>query len=313
MQLISVSLLNGVLYGMLLFLLASGLTVILSLMGVLNFAHASFYMIGAYLAYSISQWVGFWPALILAPLLVGGIGVLVESQGLRRVHAQGHLLELLFTFALAFVIEQLVSMIWGKLPVPYRIPDSMSGPAFTLYGADIQIYRVFMFVLSAAVFVGLFYGLVRTRIGLIVQAALTHPDMVGALGHNVPRIFMFVFGGGAALAGLAGVIGGNYLSTNPGMALQLGSIVFVVVVLGGLGSLPGAFIASLLIGLIQSLAVHVDVSLADGLRTLGVESVHGWWFGEVLELSVARMAPLLPFLLLILILIFRPRGLLGSR
>ncbi len=312
MQLISVSLLNGVLYGMLLFLLASGLTVILSLMGVLNFAHTSFYMIGAYLAFTISQLVGFWPALIIAPLLVGGIGILVENYGLRRVHAQGHLIELLFTFALAFVIEQMVSMIWGKQPVPYRIPESMSGAAFIMYGAEIQIYRVFMFVLSAVVFVGLFYGLVRTRIGLIVQAALTHPEMVGSLGHNVPRIFMFVFGGGAALAGLAGVIGGNYLSTNPGMALQLGSIVFVVVVLGGLGSLPGAFIASLLVGLIQTMAVSVDVSAADGLRALGL-SVHGWWLEELLSLSVARMAPLLPFLLLMLVLIFRPRGLMGTR
>jgi branched-chain amino acid transport system permease protein len=313
MQLIAVSTLNGVLYGMLLFMLASGLTVILSLMGTLNFAHASFYMLGAYFAFSISRVAGFWPALVLAPLLVGAVGAAVERWGLRAVRRYGHLSELLFTFGLAFVIEKLVMMIWGTTPVPYRIPPELEGTAFSLYGSDVSLYRVFMLAISVAIFAGLFWGLARTRVGLIVQAALTHPEMVGALGHNVPMIFTLVFGGGCALAALAGVIGGNYLVTNPGMALQLGPIVFVVVVLGGLGSLFGALLASLLIGLVQTFAVAADVSMADALRLVGVRSVGGWWFGEVLDLDLSRAAPMLPFLLLVLVLIVRPRGLLGTR
>ena len=124
LQLIAFSTLNGVLYGMLLFMMASGLTLIFSMMGVLNFAHASFYMLGAYFGFEISRRIGFWPGLVLAPLMVGVIGALVERYGLRRLHRRGHVSELLFTFGLAFVIEELVQMVWGKLPVDYRVPPS---------------------------------------------------------------------------------------------------------------------------------------------------------------------------------------------
>src|SRR6266545_2913759 len=154
MEVFLVSLLNGLVYGMLLFMLASGLTLIFSMMGVLNFAHASAYMLGAYFAYTISRLIGFWPALLIAPLICGLIGAAIEMWGLRRVHKNGH----------------------------------------------------------------------------IVEAALTHPEMVSALGHNVPRVFTLVFAGGTALAGLAGVIGGNYQTTEPAMAFTMGPIVFVVVV-----------------------------------------------------------------------------------
>ena len=122
LELIVISTLNGVLFGMLLFLMASGLTVIFSMMGVLNFAHASFYMLGAFFGFQISRWIGFWPALVIAPLLVGAIGMAVERYGLRHVHRHGHVAELLFTFGLAFVIEEIVQMIWGKSPVDYRVP-----------------------------------------------------------------------------------------------------------------------------------------------------------------------------------------------
>ena len=314
MELVAISLLNGVLYGMLLFMLASGLTVIFSLMGVLNFAHASFYMVGAYFAYTISRYVGFWPALFIAPVAVALFGAAVERWGLRTVHKHGHVAELLFTFGLAFVIEKVVIIVWGLVPVPYRIPAGLDVPALTLFGTDVSAYRIFMLCVSVAIFAGLYWGLVKTRIGLIVQASLTHPEMVGALGHNVPRIFTLVFAGGSALAGLAGVIGGNYLVTSPSMALQLGPIVFVVVVLGGLGSVTGALIASMLVGLVQTFAVAFDLSLADLLRNLfGVQNVRGWWIQELLELNLSRTAPVLPFLLLVLILIVRPRGLLGTR
>ncbi len=314
MELLVFSTLNGVLYGMLLFMLASGLTLIFSMMGVLNFAHASLYMLGAYFAFQTTYFVGFWAALIIAPALCFLIGAAVEKYGLRRVHKNGHVAELLFTFGLAFLIERLVQMVWGLLPVDYEIPASLDFALFTLFGGDVSAYRIFMLVISASMFLGLFYTLTKTRIGLIIQAALTHPEMVSALGHNVPRVFMLVFGGGSALAGLAGVIGGNYLTTEPGMALALGPIVFVVVVLGGMGSLTGAFIASLVIGLVQTFAVAIDVSLQDITMAIGLGAGPTWGIlGDLWEVTVSRAAPMLPYLLLVLILIFRPKGLMGVR
>src|ERR1700687_2772689 len=252
LELVIISTLNGVLYGMLLFLMASGLTLIFSMMGVLNFAHASFYMLGAFFGFQISQWLGFWPAFIIAPVLVGGIGALIERYGLRNVHRHGHVAELLFPFGLAFVIEEVVQMIWGKGPVDYRVPPALDFSAFTIFSTNYPAYKMFMLLFAVGIFVVLLLVVTRTRVGLIIQAALTHPHMVGMLGHNVQRIFMLVFGVGSALAGVAGVIAGPALVTQSNMAALLGPILFVVVVIGGLGSLSGAFIASLLIGLLQT-------------------------------------------------------------
>ena len=293
MELVLASLLNGVTYGLLLFMLSSGLTLILSMMGVLNFAHASFYMLGAYFGYVISRYVGFFPALIVAPLAVGAIGAAVERFGLRRAHAAGHVSELLFTFGLAIIIEEVVHVTWGKTPVPYRVPAALEGPLFTLYSSTFPTYKAFMMAVSVAMLAALYAGLTRTRVGLVIRAALTRPDMVEALGHNVPRVFMLTFGAGCALAGLAGVIGGNAFITEPGMAAALGPIVFVVVVVGGLGSLTGAFIASLAIGIIQTFAVSLDYS--------------------VQGMSLSRVAPVLPYLIMVAMLIARPRGLMGTR
>jgi branched-chain amino acid transport system permease protein len=293
LELFLTSLLNGVTYGLLLFMLSSGLTLIFSMMGVLNFAHASFYMLGAYFGYVVSTQVGFWPGLVIAPLAAGAIGAAVERYGLRRAHVSGHVSELLFTFGVAFLIEEIVRLVWGKTPVPYKIPAMLDGPIFTLYSTTFPAYKAFMMLVSVGMLLALYAGLTRTRAGLIIRAALSRPDMVEALGHDVPRVFMLVFGGGTALAALAGVIGGNAFVTEPGMAAALGTIVFVVVVVGGLGSLPGAFIASLLIGIVQTFAVAVDYSI------YGV--------------SVSRVAPVLPYLIMVTILIVRPRGLLGTR
>ncbi len=161
--------------------------------------------------------------------------------------------------------------------------------------------------------IAIWLGLTRTRIGLVIQAALTHPDMASALGHNVPRIFTLVFAAGTALAGLAGVIGGNYQVTEPAMAFTMGPIVFVVVVFGGLGSLTGCFIASILMGLIQTFAIVFDVSLADLLAKFGYTVTSSTPFAEVLNVTLPRVGALLPFLMLVLILVFRPRGLMGTR
>jgi branched-chain amino acid transport system permease protein len=308
-----VSLLQGISYGLLLFMLSSGLTLIFSMMGVLNFAHASFYMLGAYFAYQISRWVGFWPALVIAPLAVGAIGAAVERYGLRTVHKYGHVAELLFTFGLAFVIEEMVRIIWGRAPVDYKIPPQLDFTLFTIYSTNFPAYRAFIMLVAVLMLVTIFLVLKKTRIGLIIQASLTHPEMVEALGHNVPRVFMLVFGGGCALAALAGVVGGNAFVTDPAMAAAMGGIVFVVVVFGGLGSLTGAFIASLVLGLVQTFSVGFDVSLADLIGHLGIAVGPGAPFYAVLKITLAQTAPVLPFLLMVVMLIVRPKGLMGTR
>ncbi len=313
MEFVLITLLNGLSYGLLLFMLSSGLTLIFSMMGVLNFAHASFYMLGAYFAYVVSSHFGFWPALVLAPLGVGVIGALIERYGLRAVHKHGHVHELLFTFGLSYVVVEVVKLTWGLSAVPYPIPPELDGPLFTLYTTTFPIYKGFMMLVAVLMLVAIFLVLTRTRIGLVIQASLTHPDMAEALGHNVPRVFMLVFGGGCALAGLAGVIGGNAFVTEPGMAATVGSIIFVVVVVGGMGSLLGALSASLLIGILQTYAVAIDYSTLSLLSKFGLDVSPDAIGYTVLSLTVSQVAPILPYLLLVLILIFRPRGLMGVR
>lgn len=313
MEFFLVTLLNSLSYGLLLFMLSSGLTLIFSMMGVLNFAHASFYMLGAYFAYQTSQVIGFWPALVVAPVAVAALGALTERYGLRTVHKYGHVAELLFTFGLAYIIEEIVHLIWGRAPVEYKIPAVLDFSAFSIFSTQYPAYRVFMMLVSVGMLIALYLALTRTRIGLIIQASLTHPDMVEALGHNVPRVFMTVFAGGAALAGLAGVIGGNAFVTEPGMAASVGTIVFVVVVFGGMGSLAGAFVASLIIGAVQTFSVGFDYSLLTIFNQFGIQTnpESGWY--DLWKVTVAQAGPVLPYVLMVLMLIFRPKGLMGTR
>ena len=332
----AVNLLNGLSSGLLLFMLSAGLTLIFSMMGVLNFAHAGFYMLGAYVGYAISRVAGFWPALALAPLVVGAAGALFERACLRRVHRHGPVAELLVTFGLSTLILELVQLVWGRGTVPFRPPALLAQPAFTLVAAPGEGLRVvagqaasaacahvactpfpatraFMMAAALAMLVALWLLLTRTRIGLVIQAALTHPEMTEALGHDVPRVFTGVFGAGCALAGLAGVIGGVTFVTEPSMAAAVGSILFVVVVVGGTGSLVGAFVGSLLIGLVQTVPLTVDRSLADAAAALGWQGAADGALGPLLRLTLAQVAPLLPYLLLVVMLVFRPRGLFGTR
>ena len=308
-----ISLLNGVSYGLLLFMLSSGLTLIFSMMGVLNFAHTSFYMLGAYFAYTLSGAIGFWPALVVAPLLVGALGAVFERYALRRVHKFGHVPELLVTFGLSYLILEVVQLVWGRSTVPYGLPAQLQGPLFTLYGTQFPKSRSFVMLVAVLMLLSVWLLLTRTRIGLVIQAALKYPEMVESLGHNVPRVFMMVFGGGCALAGLAGVIGGNTYVTEPAMAASVGSIIFVVVVVGGMGSLAGAFLASLIIGLVQTFAVALDYSLVHAFARLGVQVTEQTFGYPLFKLTISQVAPILPYLFLVLILIFRPKGLLGTR
>ena len=312
-EILTFSFLNGLVTGLLLFMLSSGLTLIFSMMGVLNFAHASFYMLGAYFAYAISSYLGFWTGLVAAPLLVGMLGALVERYGLRHVYRFGHVAELVFTFGLAFLIEEIVQFIWGNAAKDYHQPKILDFPLFTLFGQNFPAYKAFMILITIGIFLGLYAMLTRTRIGLIIQASITHPKTVASLGHNVPLIFMIVFGVGTGLAALAGVIAGPALGTFPGMAFVLGTIVFVVIVIGGLGSLGGALIASLLIGWLQTFAIAIDISVNDVLDLFGISFDAAHWLRDLWTLRLPQIAPILPYLLLVLILIFRPTGLMGSR
>jgi branched-chain amino acid transport system permease protein len=334
---ILINLLNGISSGLLLFMLSSGLTLIFSMMGVLNFAHASFYMVGAYAAYTLTGVIGFTASLVVAPLLVGGLGALFERTALRRVHKFGHVPELLITFGLSYVVGEVVALIWGRSPLTFDPPGWLQGPAFSIVqtAADglsiaagaapdalcnaagnacsrFPMTRAFMAVVALGMLVSLWLLLTRTRIGLVIQAALTHPDMVEALGHNVPRVFMLVFGSGCALAGLAGVIGGVTFVTEPNMA-NIGPIIFAVIVIGGMGSLSGAFVGSLVVGLLQTLPLTIDASAADLIRRLGGHVGPGSFGWPLLRITLAQAAQILPYLLLVLILIFRPKGLLGTR
>src|SRR5216117_2538356 len=272
-QLIFFSLLNGLVYGMLLFMLSRGLH------------------------------IGFWPALVIAPVLVGLLGALVERQGLRRVHGFGHIAELIFTFGVAILIEEVVQLVWGRPAKSYQVPVLLDFPLFRVMSSSFPAYKAFMLVVAVAIFAFIFVILTRTRAGLIIQASLTHPGVVAMLGHNVPRVFMVVFGIGSALAALAGVIAGPVL----------GTFVFVVVVIGGLGSLTGAFVASLLIGIVQTFAVAMDVSVGGALAAVGVHVNPGSALHDLWKVTIAQVAPILPYVLLVLMLIVRPTGLFGTR
>ncbi|MCF8104470.1 MAG: branched-chain amino acid ABC transporter permease [Desulfohalobiaceae bacterium] len=277
--------LHGLVYGMLLFLVASGLTLIFGMMGVLNFAHGALYMLGAYFSFSIMQTTGqFWLSLLLAPVGVGLLGVVIERLFLRKVHKYGHAHELLLTFGLAYIIEELVKLIWGNYPLHVEIPKILSG-SIQLLGVTFPTYRIFILFASILVFCILFLILYKTRAGIIVKASVDNADMVNALGINVPMVFMILFGVGAALAGFAGVIGGPYLITNPAMAATIIIDLFVVVVVGGLGSLQGALLAAFLIGELQSFGI----------------------------LFIPNMAIALEFLLMACVLVLKPEGLLGEK
>jgi len=276
---------HGLVYGMLLFLVSSGLTLVLGMMGVLNLAHAAFYMLGAYFAYTITVHLGnFWLSLIVAPLIVGTLGIGIEHFTLRKVHKSGHVAELLLTFGLFYVLAELVRIIWGSNPLRIPLPVLLAGE-IPLLGMTYPIYRIFILGFSFLILIGMALLLLRTRIGILIRAAVSDADMVDVLGTNVPRVFRGVFGGGAALAALAGVIAAPFLSTYPGMGLDILLDCFVVIVVGGFGSLLGAFVTSLMLGQLQSFGV----------------------------LWIPRLALVFQFLLMAVVLIIRPTGLFGEK
>jgi branched-chain amino acid transport system permease protein len=276
---------HGLAYGMLLFLIASGLTMIFGMMGILNIAHASFAMLSAYFCYQVLLMTeNFWVALLVAPVIAGFCGVLTERFLLRTVHKQGHLAELLITVGIMMVILEIVKIGWGTESLVVKIPPSLSG-LVNFAGLTYPIYRLFVIGLSIVILGIMALILFKTRLGKIVRAAVSDADMVSSLGINTPVVFMLVFGIGIWLAGVAGAVAGPLLTVFPGMADQLGMDAFVVVVVGGFGSLSGAFIVALFLG---------------ELNAYGIQ-------------FIPRLAPLLMFAFMAIVLAFKPMGLFGER
>jgi len=233
---------------MLLFLLAAGLTLIFGMLRIINFAHGAMYMLGAYLGYQISGWLGFAAAFVLAPLMLAVLGMLIERLTLRPIYAAPHEYQLLMTFGLVLVLEELVRMVWGLSGRNIAPPGWLSG-SIHLFATDVSRYRLFVTGVGAAMIALLFLGIERTRWGLIIRTCSVNPTMAATLGVRVDQVRMTVFAIGAALAGLAGVIAGPMLP----IQLQMGSTIildcFIVVILGGLGNIRGAVLSALLIGM----------------------------------------------------------------
>lgn len=312
MEFFVVSVLNGLIYGLLLFMVSAGLTLTFGMMGVLNFSHAAFYMLGAYLAYTLTAHTNFWVGLIVAPPLVAVLGVIIERYILRPVHQYGHAHELLVTFGLVFIFDEAIKLFYGNNPVNYQVPAVLDFTAFKVFGTSYPFYKVFIGLVALSIFAGLYLVLQRTRVGMIVRGAERLPQVAQALGHNVAVLFMAIFAVGAALAALAGAVAGAFYQTNPNMAWEIGILVFVVVVIGGLGSLGGSFIASLLIGLLSSFTIGLDWTAGDLMNLLGL----GAWTERASGLAgiqISSFAATVPFLLMLGILLVRPAGLMGSK
>lgn len=276
---------HGLAYGMVLFLVASGLTLIFGMMGILNIAHAAFFMLSAYFGYQVVAWTGnFWMALLLAPIATGLFGVLVERFLLRKVHASGHTSELILTVGLMFVIMEVVKIFWGTESLYVSVPQYLGG-LVNIGGMDYPIYRLFIIVLTLFVLAFLALILYKTRLGMVVRAAVSDADMVNSLGINVPLLFMFIFGAGSWLAGLAGVAIAPILSVFPGLADQMGMDSFIVVIVGGFGSLGGAFMVAIICGLLSSYGVQF----------------------------LSQLAPVLMFVFMAIVLTFKPTGFFGER
>ncbi|MBW2142516.1 MAG: branched-chain amino acid ABC transporter permease [Deltaproteobacteria bacterium] len=252
----SIQFIHGIVYGMLLFLVAAGLTLVLGMMNVLNLAHGAFYMLGAYIAYNlIKVGVGFWPALIIAPVLVGLLGLLIEKFLMTRAHRLGHFHELLLTFGLFYILVEITRWIWGNVPQSVNAPKLLSGSVNLLVGGMYPTYRLFVFFVAVIILIGLVITMNKTRIGILIRASVLDSEMVNLLGINVPMLFLLVFGAGAALAGLAGVIAVPFLCAYPGMGNDILMDCFAVIVIGGFGSIWGALVAALMIGLVQSFGI----------------------------------------------------------
>ncbi|MDD2977670.1 branched-chain amino acid ABC transporter permease [Aquabacterium sp.] len=281
---LTINLFNGLVYGALLIVMSSGLALIYGLRRVVNFAHGALYMLGAYLGYTVALHSNFWVALVAAPAIMAVVGVLLDRYGFRLLQDREPLNVMLVTFGLLLILEDAVVAIWGKGNYSIFTPELLNF-SVNVFGHDLPAYRIAVLFMGIAVAVGLTLWLRLSRIGLFVRAASTEPVTTSMQGVNTDVLSAGVVGLGSALAGLAGVVAGPFLSLSPHMSSDVLIDSFVVVVIGGLGSLAGAFIAAILLGMMQALgAVYLP-----------------------------GVSVLLPFLFMIAVLIWRPSGLMGSR
>jgi len=249
-----IQLLNAVQYGLLLFLLASGLTLIFGIMGVINLAHGSFYMVGAYLAYWLTRTTGsFWFALPVVIVIALPIGLLLETTLIKRLYKRDHLYQVLLTFGLILILEELRSILFGNDVHGVAVPALLNFSLPLTENLSYPVYRLFVTGICLAIAAVMYFVIQKTRIGMMIRAGNSNPEMAASLGVNIPLLFAFVFAAGMALASFAGAIAAPITSVAPGMGHQILIICFVVVVIGGIGSIHGAMTASLLIGLADTL------------------------------------------------------------
>jgi len=277
-------LLNGLVLGALYVLMALGLSIIFGMVGVINFAHGALFTLGAYTAYQVQGALGFAGALIVAPVLVGVLGMLIEATLLRRLYLEDPLQGLLLTFGLAMVLEQGIRLLWGRSPKQFEVPAGLAG-ALALGSLTYSKYRSFILLAVVLLIVGLVLFLQKTAIGTIVRAGSRDPMMVRLLGISLTPVLTLVFGLGVALAALAGVLSAPLAGVQPAMGVNVGTAAFVVVTIGGLGSLAGAIVSGLLVGQVVSLSIYFQPRAAE-----------------------ASM-----YVLMAVILLLRPRGLMGER
>jgi branched-chain amino acid transport system permease protein len=283
LQLILFNVFNGLIVGAFYALMALGLSLIINLSGVINFAHGGFLALGAYLAYSLMPFVGFWGALVVAPLLTAALGLAIERLLIQRLYGRDPLYSLLLTFGLAYILEDAARYIWGPQSVPYPIPAVLARPLSTQF-FFLTGYRLFMVALVGLAVAALFFVLGRTRLGIRIRAGTLDLETVSALGVNVRVLRNLNFGLGIYLAGLAGVLAAGMLGLQPTIGTSLIMPSFVAIIVGGLGSLPGTLLGGLLIG------------VASGLATVFLPSA-----------SEAVI-----YVMMGLVLLLRPRGLLGE-
>lgn len=281
---ITIQILNGLVYGALLMIMASGLVLIYGLRRVVNFAHGSLYMLGAYIAYSASLYFNFWVALMLSVAALATLGYCLDRFGFRPLQDRDPLTVMLVTFGLLLVFEDVVQTVWGKQSYSIAAPEALQG-AVDLFGTPFPVYRLVIIAVGVMVAAGLIFWLRFSRAGLFIRAASTDPVTTAMQGVNTDRISGGVVAVGGALAGLAGVVSGPFLSLAPTMGSDILIDSFVVVVIGGLGSFAGAFAAAMILGQVQALGA---VYLPD-------------------------LAALLPFALMTAVLVWRPSGIAGSR
>lgn len=277
-------LLNGLAFGGLVFLLAAGLSVIFGLMDVLNLAHGSFYMLGAYVALTAVQVThSFWLALLVVPIALALLGAVVEIIFIRPLYARGHLMQVLLTFGMSLIFIDLVKLAYGPATRPFPAPAPLGGTVQIL-GANLASYKLFVIAVAVVVAVGLLLAWHRLKIGAILRAGLTDKQMVGLLGIDLKLLYTLTFAFGAALAGLAGVIAGPYLAVYPGMDENVLILALIVVVIGGLGSIEGAIAGALVVGLANAGSAFIQnfaIVVIPGVMAAVLLLRPGGLFGQV--------------------------------